>query len=102
MAKLQKLSLNPNAISGMCGRLKCCLRFEYDAYRQMTRELPREKSRVQSLEGPGIVLETCPLKHTVRVGLADHRVLEFDADEIKELSAPPPGPDSAEEDEVTE
>ena len=102
MAKLQKLSLNPNAISGMCGRLKCCLRFEYDAYRQMTRELPREKSRVQSPEGPGIVLETCPLKHSVRVGLADHRVLEFDADEIKELSAPPPGPDSAEEDEVTE
>jgi hypothetical protein len=36
------------------------------------------------------------------VGLADHRVLEFDADEIKELSAPPPGPDAAEEDEVTE
>lgn len=102
MAKLQKLSLNPNAISGMCGRLKCCLRYEFDGYRQMTRDMPREKARVQSPEGPGIVLETCPLKHTVKVGLADHRVFEFDASEVKELSAPAPGADAGEEDEVLE
>jgi len=101
MAKLQKLSLNPNAISGMCGRLKCCLRFEYDAYRQMARELPREKARVECPEGPGIVLETFPLKHSVRVGLSDHRVMEFDADEVREV-APAPASENGEEEEASE
>ncbi len=51
MAKLQKATLDPTKISGRCGRLKCCLRYEYDTYEQLQKELPPIGSRVVTPEG---------------------------------------------------
>lgn len=56
MAKLQKATLDPTKISGRCGRLKCCLRYEYDTYRDLQRELPRVGAQIVTAEGRGRVL----------------------------------------------
>lgn len=56
MAKLQKATLDPTKISGRCGRLKCCLRYEYDTYEQMQKELPPIGSRVMTPEGAARVV----------------------------------------------
>ncbi len=88
MAKSQGLSLNPSAINGMCGRLKCCLRFEHNCYRDMGRELPRLGARVDSPAGPGKVLEVRVLTQRVKVGLEDRRVLEFDSRDVIVLGNP--------------
>jgi cell fate regulator YaaT (PSP1 superfamily) len=56
MAKLQKATLDPTKISGRCGRLKCCLRYEYEMYETMQKELPPLGARVQTPEGPARVV----------------------------------------------
>jgi cell fate regulator YaaT (PSP1 superfamily) len=56
MAKLQKATLDPTKISGRCGRLKCCLRYEFDTYENMQGKLPLIGSRVVTPEGPGRVV----------------------------------------------
>ncbi|MEW6272598.1 MAG: regulatory iron-sulfur-containing complex subunit RicT [Thermodesulfobacteriota bacterium] len=65
MAKEQDLSLNPSKLAGMCGRLKCCLRYEYDTYLALRRELPRVGRRVQSVKGDGEVVKHLTLKQRV-------------------------------------
>lgn len=67
MAKEQGLSLNPSRLSGMCGRLKCCLRYEYDTYLELRRGLPRVGARVQSLKGDGEVVRQNVLRQTAVV-----------------------------------
>ncbi|MBQ6004531.1 MAG: stage 0 sporulation family protein [Clostridia bacterium] len=67
MAKEQNLSLSPTKISGLCGRLMCCLNYEQDYYEDMKRLLPNVNETVGTPEGRGIVVETNPLKQTVRV-----------------------------------
>jgi cell fate regulator YaaT (PSP1 superfamily) len=71
MAKEQGLSLNPSKLSGMCGRLKCCLRYEYDTYLELRRELPKVGAVVTSLKGDGVVLRHNVLKQTVIVRRAE-------------------------------
>jgi cell fate regulator YaaT (PSP1 superfamily) len=56
MAKLQKATLDPTKISGRCGRLKCCLRYEYDTYEEMQRELPSIGSEIVTKSGKARVL----------------------------------------------
>lgn len=56
MAKLQKATLDPNKISGRCGRLKCCLRYEYDTYVEHRKELPSIGSTVITKDGQGRVI----------------------------------------------
>ncbi len=56
MAKLQKATLDPTKISGRCGRLKCCLRFEYETYEHIQKELPSIGARVLTPEGRGRVV----------------------------------------------
>ncbi len=56
MAKLQKATLDPNKISGRCGRLKCCLRYEFDTYEEHHRELPKHGSTVITKQGQGFVV----------------------------------------------
>jgi len=65
MAKEQDLSLNPSKLAGMCGRLKCCLRYEYDTYLALRRELPRVGRRVQSVKGDGEIVKHLTLKQRV-------------------------------------
>ncbi len=82
MARVQRLSLNPTGISGMCGRLKCCLRYEDEQYQQAQVGLPREGSRVECPEGTGRVVDLKILERRVRVRLDDDRILEYAVDEL--------------------
>jgi len=85
MAKAQGLSLNPATISGMCGRLKCCLRYEYDQYRELGRKMPREGSMVTCPDGKGKVIGRDVLTQRVRVRMDQERVAEFDASDVKAI-----------------
>ena len=82
MAKIQKATLDPQKISGRCGRLKCCLRYEYDTYNQSQRELPRVGRFVVTKEGKGRVLAQEILAQKVLVSFEDDRRALVDAHEI--------------------
>ena len=71
MAKTQNLSLNPTKISGTCGRLMCCLKYEQDAYEDALKRLPKQDSFVVTPDGPGNVSDVNVLKETVNVKLDD-------------------------------
>jgi cell fate regulator YaaT (PSP1 superfamily) len=74
MAKEQGLSLNPSKLAGMCGRLKCCLRYEYETYLELGRGLPPIGKAVESVKGNGIVTRHNVLKQTVMVRRDDDGV----------------------------
>jgi cell fate regulator YaaT (PSP1 superfamily) len=74
MAKEQGLSLNPSKLSGMCGRLKCCLRYEYDTYLELRRGLPKVGAVVTSVKGDGEVVRQNVLRQTAIVRRADDGV----------------------------
>ena len=67
MAKTQNLSLNPTKISGTCGRLMCCLKYEQDAYEDLLRTSPKMDSFVDTPEGRGTVIEVDLLRQRVKV-----------------------------------
>lgn len=67
MAKLQKATLDPSKISGHCGRLKCCLRYEDKNYLELKRKLPHRSTPVQTPKGPGKVVDTQVLTQLVVV-----------------------------------
>jgi len=71
MAKDQGLSLNPTKISGTCGRLMCCLKYENDAYQDLLKHTPAQDSLVDTPQGRGTVMDTSLLKGTCRVRLLD-------------------------------
>ncbi|GMG95211.1 PSP1 domain-containing protein [Tepidimicrobium xylanilyticum] len=78
MAKEQSLSLNPAKISGLCGRLMCCLKFEQDTYEKLLENMPAIGSIVLTPEGKGTVVETFTLLQMVKVKVK----LEDDTDEL--------------------
>jgi len=82
MAKLQKSTLDPTKISGRCGRLKCCLRFEQDVYEEYQREMPAVGSRVVTSKGVGRVLAQEILARKVLLEFEDGRRVAVAADEI--------------------
>lgn len=82
MAKVQKATLDPTKISGRCGRLKCCLRYEYDTYREYQRELPRVGATVTTREGQGRVLAQEILSQKVLVSFESGTTRMTDANEI--------------------
>jgi cell fate regulator YaaT (PSP1 superfamily) len=88
MAKIQKTTLDPAKISGRCGRLKCCLRYEYDTYRSMERALPPVGSKVVTPKGKGRVVAQEILVQKLVVEFEDHRRIIVGRDDI--LSAEPP------------
>ena len=72
MAKTQNLSLNPTKISGTCGRLMCCLKYEQDAYEDLIRTSPKAESFVDTPEGRGTVTEIDLLRQRVKVRMENH------------------------------
>ena len=82
MAKLQKSTLDPTKISGRCGRLKCCLRFEQDVYEEHQAELPPVGTRVLTAKGQGRVLAQELLAKKVLVEFEDGRRLPVPAGDI--------------------
>ena len=83
MAKNQRLSLNPGAISGMCGRLKCCLRYENEQYKECARKMPRDGSTVDTPDGRGRIIDRNILLGKIVVRLDDERVMHYDKDDVK-------------------
>jgi cell fate regulator YaaT (PSP1 superfamily) len=82
MAKIQKSTLDPTKISGRCGRLKCCLRFEQDVYDEFQKELPNVGTRVLTAKGQGKVLAQEILARRVLVEFEDGRRLPVAVAEI--------------------
>ncbi len=86
MAKEQNLSLNPTKISGTCGRLMCCLKYEQEAYEDLIRTTPRVGSPVQTPEGNGVVLEVSLLTGLLKIELDredDKAPVFYRKDEVK-------------------
>ncbi|MFC1998211.1 stage 0 sporulation family protein [Chloroflexota bacterium] len=95
MAKEQDLPLNPSKISGVCGRLLCCLGYECSQYKEMKAKLPHVGSIVVTKEGEARVKGGNPLKETVTVQLASDAILEIPLADLvtkTEAEAPPPRP----------
>jgi cell fate regulator YaaT (PSP1 superfamily) len=82
MAKLQKATLDPTKISGRCGRLKCCLRYEYDTYLELKRELPPVGSEIVTERGNARVLGHEILAGQLLVETEDNRRTLIDASEV--------------------
>ncbi len=72
MAKTQSLSLNPTKISGTCGRLMCCLKYEQDAYEDLIRNSPKVESFVDTPDGRGTVVELDLLRQRVKVRMEEN------------------------------
>ena len=89
MAKEQGLSLNPSDITGMCGRLRCCLIYEYEQYVEARKQLPKRNKEVATPFGRGKVLDALPLKDAVLVLIDDlvHEVARVDLQPLAELEA---------------
>ena len=85
MAKDQGLALNPSKISGVCGRLMCCLKYEHDLYRTMIKELPKIGKIINTPEGPGKVVKNDILKQVITVRLLDDDyMMYYHLDELRE------------------
>jgi cell fate regulator YaaT (PSP1 superfamily) len=82
MAKIQKATLDPTKISGRCGRLKCCLRYEFDTYLELRQELPPIGSQVVTKLGRAKVLDHEILAQQVLVETEDHRRVLVDASDV--------------------
>ncbi len=82
MAKLQKATLDPSKISGRCGRLKCCLRYEFDTYEELQRQLPPIGSRVVTADGTAMVLGHEILAQQLVVQTEDNRRILIGVDSV--------------------
>jgi cell fate regulator YaaT (PSP1 superfamily) len=91
MAKLQKSTLDPTKISGRCGRLKCCLRFEQDVYEEFQEQLPAVGTRVITNKGQGRVLAQEILARRLLIEFEDGRRLPVAVTDIlTKIQTPPP------------
>ena len=85
MAKVQSLSLNPTKISGSCGRLMCCLRYEQEAYEELLKKVPKQGAFVETKDGYGTAVQVNLLRQTVKVKLdedSDDTLRTFKANEL--------------------
>jgi cell fate regulator YaaT (PSP1 superfamily) len=71
MAKEQDLPINPTRISGVCGRIKCCMAYEYPLYKQYAKGMPKRGAKITTPEGKGEVFDVNYLERSVRVNLGD-------------------------------
>jgi cell fate regulator YaaT (PSP1 superfamily) len=99
MAKMQKATLDPSKISGYCGRLKCCLRYEDDTYTELKKRLPRKNSIVKTPGGEGKVLDSQILTQLVIVEYADGNREAVGVEDIQVIKRPEKTRDKDEQDE---
>lgn len=78
MAKNQNLSLNPNKINGVCGRLLCCLKYEDETYKEYRKDLPKLGSIVETEKGKGKVVNLDILNKKYSVNIPEVGVVEID------------------------
>lgn len=89
MAKLQKATLDPSKISGRCGRLKCCLRYEFDTYESLAKELPPPGSVVLTRDGNVTVLNQDILSQQLTVRTDDNRRIMIGAQDVLSITSMP-------------
>ena len=85
MAKEQNISLNPSKISGNCGRLMCCLKYEQEVYEDKLKKLPNIGAIVKTPDGQGEVDGIEPLKEIVKVKIKDGEIYKFKRYEVKDI-----------------
>ena len=102
MAKEQNLSLNPTKISGVCGRLMCCLKYEQEQYEQIRKRMPRVGREIKTPEGFGTVSELNILKETVTVRFNRGDSIETKVFSLDDLSKPGEASEQAQERFVTQ
>jgi len=83
MAKSQDISLTPMEITGICGRLRCCLAYEHEFYEEARQKLPKKKKMVVTPLGEGKVLQVMPLKDSVLIDLPEKGPREFTRTELE-------------------
>ena len=91
MAKTQSMSLNPTKISGSCGRLMCCLRYEQDAYEDLIKNIPKTGAFVQTEHGYGNVVQSNVLRQKVKVRIDNDGEGEFKVYSATDVVAVPGG-----------
>jgi cell fate regulator YaaT (PSP1 superfamily) len=92
MAKEQNLALNPNKISGQCGRLLCCLDYEYDTYCCLRKNFPKSGKRVRTVNAVGVVDKVNILTGNITLKLDDNKIIVIKRDEILGDGAPAVAP----------
>ncbi len=92
MAKMQKATLDPSKISGRCGRLMCCLRFEDATYDELRKTLPKRNTWVRTKDRIGRVTDTQILTQLLKLTTADGSVVVVGSDEVIERDVTPPAP----------
>jgi len=89
MAKMQKATLDPSKISGFCGRLKCCLRYEDKTYTELKKRLPKKNVRVKTKHGEGKVVDTQILTQLVMVEHDDGTKIAIGLEELEVIPSAP-------------
>ncbi len=89
MAKVQKATLDPTKISGRCGRLMCCLRFEHETYRELSKNLPRKNTLIGTPDGPGKVLNVDVISQVVSVLLMTGTRINVPVERVTAVGAVP-------------
>jgi len=82
MAKLQKATLDPSQVSGRCGRLKCCLRYEHTGYEELDKRLPRTGIRIRTNHGDGVVVNRQVLTQLVQIRTMEDKLITVVAEDI--------------------
>ena len=95
MAKEQNLALNPNKISGQCGRLLCCLDYEYETYCCLRKNFPKSGKRVRTVNAIGVVDKVNILTGNITLKLDDNKIIVIKRDEILGDGAPAAAPAAA-------
>lgn len=91
MAKLQKATLDPSQVSGRCGRLKCCLRYEHVGYEELDKRLPRTGLRIRTNHGDGVIVNRQVLTQLVQIRTVEDKIVTVVAEDILAVGveAPP-------------
>ncbi len=90
MAKLQRSTLDPSKISGRCGRLKCCLRYEFETYEELAAELPPVGAEILTRQGSASVLAQDVLSQQLMVRTEDKRRILIGVDQVVRVTRTPP------------
>lgn len=92
MAKLQKSTLDPTKVSGRCGRLRCCLRYEHEGYEELDAKLPRTGLWVETEFGVGQIIDRQVLTQLLMIRTTEGRVVTVPAEELRAVDVAPPPP----------
>ena len=90
MAKLQKATLDPSQVSGRCGRLKCCLRFEHTSYEELDKQLPRTGVRIRTNHGEGVIVNRQVLTQLVQIRTDSDTLVSVVAEDITAVDVEAP------------